>query len=54
MSEFIAEIFEKVKEQDAFQKVRENAAALDAIFNQFTNKIASLKFYEGNKIKSFN
>lgn len=34
-------------------KVRENAAALDAIFNQFTNKIASLKFYEGNKIKSF-
>lgn len=42
-SKFIVEKVEKIKEQAAFQKVRENPLALDAIFRQFTNKLASLQ-----------
>lgn len=42
-SKFIVERMANIKEQDAFQKVRENPLAFDAVCCQFTNKLDSLQ-----------
>lgn len=41
-SEFIVDEFKVIQKQAAFQRMKENVSAVDAIFNQFTVKIDDL------------